>query len=47
MSAEKERILREIKAGRPMVVGQGGSVIRPAGEPVANGATVKKHTWGA
>jgi len=44
--ADRERIIRQIQAGRPMVVANGGRTIRPAGEPVANGAEVKKHTWG-
>lgn len=42
----RENILRQIRNGQQMVVGQGGRAIRPAGEPVANGTVVKPHKWG-
>ena len=42
----RDEILRQIRRGRPMVVGGGGSTIRPAGKPVSDGARVKSHDWG-
>ena len=45
--SERERILRQIRNGQPMVVGGGGGTIRPRGESAKDGVRVKKHTWGS
>lgn len=43
---ERERILQQIRDGRQMVVGQGGSTIRPANDTTASEVPVKPHRWG-
>jgi len=54
--ASREEILRQIRNGQPMVVGGGGSTIRPAGQTYCNrcrgqtaqvGLTLGGSVWGA
>lgn len=43
--ANREEILRQIRNGQQMVVGN-GQAIRPIGNPAEDGVPVKQHGWG-
>lgn len=44
---DREKLMNQLRLGRPMTVGGGGNTIRPAGEADQKGSQlVKPHRWG-